>query len=153
MTENQEATCKGCGIAFIKVHKEHEFHDENCRVRYNRRKMRESNPVKETWRYTCSSCQVVWESKVRGRYKFCPMCREKHDQEQAVEGKAKRVKSCSYRACGREFVDASLVSSMSYCCPEHARREKMFRSGKITDVSQFRFRDPILEADESSHRE
>jgi hypothetical protein len=36
------------------------------------------------------------------------------------------------------FVDTSPKNSMNYCCPEHARREKMYRLGKAKDESYFR---------------
>lgn len=47
-------------------------------------------------------------------------------------------KCCGYRLCGKTFLDASLKHSQKFCCPEHGRREKAFRTGKAKDESYFR---------------
>lgn len=49
-----------------------------------------------------------------------------------------RNKVCFYRHCKAAFVDSSPQNSSKYCCPEHQRREKAFRSGLATDETYFR---------------
>jgi DNA modification methylase len=101
------------------------------RAREKRKEKREANPISGIRNFTCKSCGVVWQTGLKGQFKYCPDCKE----EQVL---AKRQKTCQYRHCGEPFTDDSKQNSMSFCCPEHRRREKMFRSGKITGVSQFK---------------
>jgi hypothetical protein len=49
-----------------------------------------------------------------------------------------RSKVCAYRHCGKTFEDASKKNSLKFCCPEHRRREKLFRLGLAKDESYFR---------------
>lgn len=56
-------------------------------------------------------------------------------------------RKCLYRHCGRVFEDKTPRGTQRYCCEEHRRREKLFRSGKAQDLSYFRKPDPVLEAD------
>jgi hypothetical protein len=123
--------CKGCGDPFVAIRAGTWFHDEACYARFKRRKYRELNPAKTTRTFTCGSCGKAWETDQHGNFHTCPTCREAAE----VAG---RTKSCGYRACRVSFVDTSPKNSMNYCCPEHARREKMYRLGKAKDESYFR---------------
>ena len=131
------AVCKGCGKEFIRKNKIHDFHSANCRARWNRKQWRKKNPVKETRIFTCKVCGEEFETSLLGHFTTCNTCKEKKDI-------ANRTKICKYRECRTSFVDTSHKNSMTYCCDEHRRREKLFRSGKVSSVSQFRKPDPIL---------
>ena len=123
--------CKGCGIEFKSATESANFHSAACYARYRRRLLREKHPVSEVRKFTCSLCGSQWETKELGNFKYCPACQEARD----LEG---RVKKCGYRYCGVDFTDTSPKNSMTYCCPEHRRREKLLRSGLAKDESYFR---------------
>ena len=127
--------CKGCEIEFQASTKNQLFHSDSCYARYRRRLAREVNPPTGIRTFTCSTCLNKWQTKELGQFKKCPACKEKEDLES-------RTKVCNYRHCRVSFVDTSSQNSMSYCCPEHQRREKLFRSGLAKDVSYFR--DPSI---------
>jgi predicted RNA-binding Zn-ribbon protein involved in translation (DUF1610 family) len=123
--------CRGCGLEFQATTKNQLFHNEACYGRYRRRLAREASPPTGIRTFTCSTCLKRWETKDLGQFKQCPSCKEQEDIES-------RTKTCDYRHCGISFVDTSPHNSMAYCCPEHRRREKLFRSGVARDVSYFR---------------
>ena len=81
--------------------------------------------------FTCQTCGAVWSTDALGRFTKCPKCRETED----VAG---RTKTCGYRNCGVAFVDTSSLNHMKFCCEEHRRREKLFRSGLAKDSSYFK---------------
>jgi hypothetical protein len=122
--------CLGCGKTFMALRGFQMFHDVNCRARYYRAERRKVDPVKTSRTFTCCVCGQPWETEELGHFSKCPACKEK----QEITG---RTKTCGYRNCGVSFVDTSTKSSMSYCCPEHRRREKLLRSGKAQDESYF----------------
>lgn len=123
--------CKGCGIMFHALRKDNVFHDEACNARWKRREMRKEVPAKTTRTFTCIECGEAWETDALGHFTICPKCKEAKE----IQG---RAKTCEYRYCGVTFVDTSPKNGMRFCCEEHRRREKMFRSGKATDESYFR---------------
>jgi hypothetical protein len=125
--------CKGCGIEFKSATESANFHSAACYARYRRRVLREKHPVSGVRKFTCFLCGSQWETEKLGNFKYCPSCREAKD----LEG---RVKKCGYRYCGVDFTDTSPKNSMTYCCPEHRRREKLLRSGLAKDESYFRKR-------------
>lgn len=53
---------------------------------------------------------------------------------------------CGYRHCELES------GNKIYCHPEHRRREKLFRLGKVSDLSYFRKSDPVLGAENVQRR-
>jgi len=134
-----EATveCKECGTRFVPKRRTARFCTEACGARFRRREKRKANPPKKVREFKCVGCGEMFETAKKGRFLWCPACREGRDVE-------KRTKVCAYRECGREFLDGSAKSSMKFCCAEHRRREKLFRTGKVTDVSAFRKPDPVL---------
>lgn len=123
--------CEGCRKTFRAERKDQRFHSVNCYARYRRRKKRERNPVKETRTFTCRDCGSTWETKEKGNFWWCPTCRETRD-------KVPRTKTCQYRHCGETFLDGSPKNSAKYCCPEHRRREKLFRAGIAQDENYFK---------------
>lgn len=125
------AICKGCGIKFQPSRRDNLFHDEACNARWKRAEMRKENPVKATREFTCKLCGSTWETAELGNFTTCPKCKEAKD----VKG---HTKVCGYRHCGESFVDGSPKNSMKFCCEEHRRREKLFRSGLAKDESYFR---------------
>jgi hypothetical protein len=123
--------CKGCGEAFHTTRRS-EFHNPACYARYRRKLAREAHPPSMVRTFTCRLCGNQWTTAQKGSFHFCPECADKRE----VAG---RSKHCEYRHCeSPKFVDTSPKNSMSYCCPEHRRREKLFRLGKVTSVDQFR---------------
>lgn len=87
--------------------------------------------------FKCTSCERSWETDLPGRFTLCPSCRE-------AKSSAKRAKLCGYRHCGQPFTDDSPKNSRKFCCSEHGRREKLFRSGLAQDESYFRANRPKL---------
>jgi hypothetical protein len=132
--------CGACGDEFIPKRVSARFCSQACGARDRRRRAREQNPLSGVRTFLCSGCGQRWSSKEKGNPRSCPTCREARD----VAG---RTKTCAYRECGQEFVDTSSKNSMSYCHPEHRRREKQFRSGRVSCVGQFRKCDPVLAKD------
>lgn len=126
-----DRVCAECGETFKAVRSDALFCTEACYARYKRRKSRELHPAKTTRVFTCTDCGKPWETALLGQFKRCPLCVEKAE----VSG---RTKACAYRTCGQSFTDTSTQNSMSYCCEDHRRREKMYRSGKAKDESFFR---------------
>lgn len=88
--------------------------------------------------FVCKECSVSWRTEALGRFTLCPTCSAKKVTNQ-------HTKVCAYRLCGKSFVDTSLKNSQKFCCPEHRRREKMFRSGKAQDELYFRANKPKLD--------
>lgn len=123
--------CRGCGVEFQATTRNQLFHSDACYARYRRRLAREANPPTGIRTFTCCTCSKQWQTKDLGHFRQCPSCKELEDVES-------RTKICGYRHCRTSFVDTSSRNSMSYCCPEHQRREKLFRSGVAKDVSYFR---------------
>lgn len=124
-------TCKGCTLKFVASRNDREFHDANCYARYRRRLNREANPPSKGRVFTCTACAKSWHTEALGRFSLCPECKEADD----LVG---RSKICAYRHCGEPFVDTSPKNGMTYCQPEHRRREKLFRAGLVKDESYFR---------------
>ncbi len=123
--------CKGCGEAFHTIRRS-KFHGPACYARYRRKMEREAHPPSAVRVFTCRLCGENWATAQKGSFHFCPECADKRE----VAG---RSKHCEYRYCENpKFVDTSPKNSMRYCCPEHRRREKLFRSGKVLSVDQFR---------------
>jgi len=129
--------CQECGILFKARRKGTQFCSEACGARSRRKRKREANPVVKERTFICRECHEKWTSEQKGNPRTCPDCRERFE----IEG---RTKTCAYRECNCTFVDTTPRSSMSYCHPEHRRREKMFRTGKVSSVLQFRRPDPVL---------
>jgi len=123
--------CKGCGVGFWAVRRSNLFHNEACYARYRRTLYRQANPVSGVRTFKCQKCGSSWQTSAFGSFKFCPSCQAASE----VEG---RTKVCEYRHCGEVFVDTSTQNSMKFCCPEHRRREKLFRTGLATDLTYFR---------------
>lgn len=123
--------CFGCGVEFRPKRKDHLFHDEACYARHKRKLYRQEHPASGVRIFTCTRCEKEFETSAFGSFKFCPSCRD----EKEVEN---RKKVCAYRHCSQPFVDTSTQNSMKFCCPEHRRREKLFRSGLAQDLSYFR---------------
>jgi len=128
--------CEGCGQKLEAHRGNRRFCSENCRARHHRKKKSEGRGA-IVRSFLCISCGKTWETEAQGSFKWCPVCRER----EAIQ---KRTQTCAYHHCGREFVDTTPKNSMSYCHPEHRRREKLFRSGKAKDLSYFRSPDPVL---------
>jgi len=128
--------CEECGKEFEARRRTAQFCPGGACGARNRRK-RAHLPAKTTRTFTCRGCGEKWGTAAHGNFRWCPNCREGRDTEA-------RMKTCAYRACGRRFLDTSPRGSMSYCHPEHRRREKQFRSGKVVRVDQFRKPDPVL---------
>jgi len=133
----KRSACSRCGIP-LEGPTRQVRHCPSCKKELNaeraqtkRNSFREVHPIKGCRTFTCKQCGSSWETFELGNFSICPSCREK-------EALAKRSKICVYRNCGKSFVDNSLKNSMSYCCSECQRREKLFRSGKVTDESHFR---------------
>ena len=135
-----EIHCRGCGVVFQAKRAFAEFCHENCRARFHRAEYRKVVPRKATFEMSCKSCGQKWTEDHPRRVLQCPSCRETSKQAHPT-----KVRRCAYRMCQREFVDNSYAKSMTYCCGEHRRREKLFRSGEITEVEQFRYADPVLD--------
>ena len=133
--------CKGCGATFTAMRKDQYFHSEACYAKYRRSLDRVANPPSGIRVFTCEQCGKQWETTELGRFKFCNLCKDSAE-------KMKRTKQCSYRHCSKEFFDSSTKNSMSFCCVEHRRREKAFRSGKVLDVGHFRKPDPVIQPTE-----
>ena len=127
-----------CGVTFRSRRKDHIFHDENCYARYKRTLYRQEHPVDNVRTFTCIKCHNTWKTSALGNFRFCPSCQDEREVET-------RKKICVYRHCGQPFVDTSIKNSMKFCCPEHQRREKMFKSGKAKDLSYFRDNKPKLD--------
>lgn len=123
--------CDECGKSYPAKRESSKFCSEACGARSRRRRYRESNPPKTTRTFTCQECKRQWQTEAKGNFRYCPECREGRQREH-------RTKTCAYRHCGVSFVDTSPKNSMRFCCPDHRRREKMFRSGKAQDLSYFR---------------
>jgi hypothetical protein len=127
--------CEGCGVEFQAKRETKRFCSNTCYARHRRAlAAKDKGPVTRT--FTCQDCGESWSTEEHGNFKWCAACREKREI-------AKRTKTCAYRHCGCEFVDTTPKSSMSYCHPEHRRREKLFRSGKARDLSYFKKPDPV----------
>jgi hypothetical protein len=131
--------CAGCDTSFAARSKLQRYHDDACRARHLRRLVREANPLTGIRTFTCKTCLKTWQTEAKGHFNACPSCRESLREQKELES---RQKTCVYRHCGLSFVDTSLKNSMSYCCPEHRRREKLFRSGAVESESSFRKEDP-----------
>lgn len=123
--------CEGCGVTFLASRLSRRFCSDACYSRHKRKLKREASPLTGIRKFTCSECLAIWETKELGSFKLCPTCRARKEAQN-------REKTCSYRGCATKFTDTSPKNSMSYCCPEHRRREKLFRSGIAKDVSYFR---------------
>jgi len=136
--QEPEVFCDECGQIMVRKRHDARFCSEACGARNRRRRKRVLHPPKKARTFTCQSCGAQWETEALGSFRYCPSCREEKD----LEG---RQKVCAYRECRRHFVDTSPKNCMSYCHPEHRRREKVFRSGKAAGVSHFRKPDPVLE--------
>jgi len=129
--------CAECGENFTPVRETAQFCSPNCGARSRRKRMREVTPAKKTRLFVCRDCGGHWETAALGRFTKCPECRDAQDR-------VARTKECSYRyCCQREFLDTSAKNSMTYCCVEHRRREKLFRSGKAVSVEYFQKPDPV----------
>jgi hypothetical protein len=128
-------TCLGCGIDFRIKRRDQQFHNEACYARYKRKLHRQEHPVSGVRTFTCVKCNNTWQTSALGSFTLCPSCREAKEIEI-------RKKVCSYRYCGQSFVDTSLKNGMKFCCPEHRRREKLFRSGLVKDLSYFQDNQP-----------
>jgi hypothetical protein len=129
--------CAKCGIELEGPNRDVR-HCDTCkheldatRARERRAEHRKETPVKETRVFTCKTCGVQWETAEAGSFRKCTKCKEE-------EARKKHTKVCEYRHCGEEFLDESSKNSMKYCCEEHRRREKLFRSGLAKDESYFR---------------
>jgi hypothetical protein len=130
--------CKGCGKEFLAQRRgTQEFHDKACHGRWRRRQFRASHPAKTTRVFVCQTCGISWETAEEGSFRYCPRCKEQQELEA-------RKKTCAYRHCGQKFTDTSSKNSMTFCCPEHRRREKLFRSGLATNLDYFKKPDPVL---------
>ncbi|MBU1767792.1 MAG: site-specific DNA-methyltransferase, partial [Candidatus Omnitrophica bacterium] len=138
-------TCEGCDVEFAQTWKGKRFHSEACYAQYRRRLSREQNPIKKGRTFTCKNCSSTWSTEKPGNFTICPTCRE-------AKKAAIRRKVCAYRNCGIEFTDLSLKNSSKYCCPEHRRREKLFRSGIAQDGSYFRDSKPVNGGSRSAKR-
>lgn len=123
--------CVGCGCKFQATRKTQGFHNPACYAKYRRKLKRAANPLSGIRKFTCTGCGGIWETKGRGRFTRCPSCREALDL-------AGRVKTCGYRGCQITFTDTSTQNSMTYCRPEHRRREKLLRTGVAQDDTYFR---------------
>jgi len=132
--EARIGTCEGCGKTFESNRSNTRYCGPNCYARFKRKEDRKVNPVKKTRTFTCTLCGSSWETKAKGRFKYCPSCKEKKDVET-------RMKVCQYRHCGESFLDTSKKNTMKFCCEEHRRREKLFRLGKVEDESYFQYQD------------
>ena len=128
--------CGGCGETFMARRRDQRFHTEACRARHYRREHRKLVPAKKERTFTCKSCGNQWTTEAKGSFSLCLACKE-------AKAKALTIKICSYRHCQKPFEDTSPKHSMSYCCPEHRRREKLFRSGIAKDESYFRSPDTV----------
>lgn len=135
--------CKICGVDLPGAGREgrrceqHRKEKDAVRARNKRQEHRKTNPAKSTRVFTCTECGQEWDAPILGHFTRCPACKEKKQT-------AARTTVCEYRLCKREFMDTSPKNSMTYCCEEHRRREKMFRRGAVSDPSQFRKPDPVL---------
>jgi len=134
---SKKITCTVCGLELVGA-SSRTLYCVDCRkaldakrAKEKRKQRRATNPLAGVRDFICQSCDKEWQTSLKGSFKYCPECKEEREL-------SKRRKTCQYRHCGEAFVDDSKQNSMRFCCPEHRRREKMFRSGKITDVSQFR---------------
>ena len=127
----QLVKCKGCPVEFRTTRSDRLFHDDVCYARYKRRIEREKNPSTGIRTFTCTRCLAQWQTKDAGSFKLCAACKQDEDI-------ANRIKKCAYRHCGQTFTDISPKNGMKFCCPEHGRREKLLRSGLVTDESHFR---------------
>jgi hypothetical protein len=127
--------CKGCSEGFVANRKDQDFCTENCYARYRRKEYRKLHPAKTKREFTCKECGKKWKTKAKGNFRFCPSCKDARD----LQG---RKKVCQYSHCGEAFVDTSPKNTMQYCCPEHRRREKLFRSGVAKDESYFKENKP-----------
>ena len=129
--------CKGCGISFPATRADHQFHDEACYARYQRKQMRLVTPVSGLRTFTCKTCGKAWETAALGHFSTCEECK-------AAKAISARQKTCAYRHCDITFTDTSKQNSMQFCCPKHREQEKAFRSGKAKDESYFRENKPKL---------
>jgi len=132
---SREVVCKGCGVTFTAHRSDREFHSEACYVKYRRRQAREEVPNKTYRTFTCEKCGVSWDTEALGRFTLCEGCRATHTRE-STEGK--REKTCHYRHCQKTYTDTSRLNGTKFCCAEHQRREKLFKSGQVTSEDQFR---------------
>lgn len=123
--------CVECEKNFMATRSSNTYCSEACVARAHRRKERIRVPSKTSRIFTCKACNQKWETAELGNFTICPSCKE------STEVQA-RTKTCLYRHCGVSFVDTSSHSSMSYCCPEHRRREKLFRAGVAQDENYFK---------------
>ena len=129
--------CKGCGISFLATRADHQFHDEACYARYQRKQMRLVTPVSGLRTFTCKTCGKAWETAALGNFSTCDECK-------AAKAISARQKTCAYRHCDITFTDTSKQNSMQFCCPKHREQEKAFRSGKAKDETYFRENKPKL---------
>ena len=88
-------------------------------------------PAKTSRVFVCKTCGKSWSTESLGNFSKCPSCSE-------LKVKEARTKQCLYRHCLQVFLDESSQNSAKFCCPEHRRREKLFRSGVAKDISYFR---------------
>lgn len=123
--------CKGCGQEFDSLSAIQEFHDKACHGRWRRKQQRLKEPAKTSRVFVCRACGQPWSTELLGNFSKCPDC-------SALKAKEARTKQCQYRHCRQSFFDESSQNSAKFCCPEHRRREKLFRSGVAKDVSYFR---------------
>jgi len=112
--------CRGCGMRFEPSRKAHLFHDKACHARWRRRRHRMIHPPKETRRFVCQACEQPWETKAKGHFTLCPVCKEAREVEA-------RSKVCAYRHCGVAFTDTSVKNTMKFCQPKHRNQEKRLR--------------------------
>lgn len=136
------AACIDCGVTLDGPNRDvrrcelHRLEFDAGRARRRRAQKRLANPPSKTRTFTCRDCQNPFTTDKLGRFTRCPACVEKRD----IEG---RTKVCAYRECGETFLDTSPKNSMTYCCEEHRRREKMLRLGKVRGPSQFRDKEKV----------
>lgn len=136
--------CEECGRKFHTQRSDTLYCGEACGARARRKDRRKQHPAKDHRIFTCQnpSCGIEFRVALAGgRPKFCPKCAV---ETLEAEDLRRRTKTCEYRHCGRQFVDFSPKNGAKFCHEEHRRREKMFRSGAIGSVQDFRKPDPVL---------
>lgn len=124
-------SCKGCQKPFSPSRSDTLFCSEACNARWRRARKRAETPPSGVRAFKCLACQQPFCTDQPGRFTRCPSCIEKADVDA-------RTKTCQYRHCGESFLDGSTKNTMRFCCVEHRRREKLFRSGVASDLSYFR---------------
>lgn len=97
-----------------------------------------ATPANQTRTFVCDECKVPWETDAPGRFRWCPSCKPKIDERDALALKAKRTRPCQYRHCGKPFTDESSQNSAKFCSAECCRREKVCRRATSGEEVVFR---------------